>query len=349
MSVRPQLAHLTSQEVGLDPVVLRAHAKVWVRVNEAAAQDAKREARELDQATAQLRVAEARLFESELIALSSSVSPPMPKQVLSSALQDIERQLELRTSVADEVLRRDLRIWLYSLQGRLSEAGSLSIEASADPARSEYSWARELPLMSAGSILNETLERLATGESCARELYLLRAHQLAVGDDQLQAQYTRFADCLTQLMAQDHLSATPVSEPSEVKVSRKRKRSSPKLSGGYAAIMLHGTRALERGRVKQAKLYFKRASRLAPKNPDPVAQLGWCALARGQARASLKHFKTALSLRSDHADSLYGLGYAYNKLGIWDTARGHFKRYLKLYPRGAKVRIIENKLSKMPQ
>jgi tetratricopeptide (TPR) repeat protein len=113
--------------------------------------------------------------------------------------------------------------------------------------------------------------------------------------------------------------------------------------------MSQGSKALERGQVPQAQASFKRASALKPQDPNPIAQLGWCELAARNPRGALAYFKRALSVKSDYGDALYGLGYAQERMRKWAEARAHFERYLKLYPSGAKVRIIQNKLNKMPK
>lgn len=367
VSIRPQLESLTSPEVGVDPVVLRAQAKAWSRVSAAAADEAVSRfgAQDLRAVHAQLTLLEARIFETELEPLRPPSERPRlnPVASLSASEQKRSRELELTLNQAPQDLaglRRELRVWLYSLSGRYEEAAMESLQeaqASSSPLR----WTLALPALSAGDVSEQTLELLKSGSGCERALYALRATELSEGRGELLKPYQRFSDCLTQLIAQEHLSATPLTqvEPAARSTKRTDKRQRAQRgtgrvaglggAGGYESLMKQGVKALERGRVGQAEAYFKRASVLKPKDPDPISQRGWCALAKGKARSSLRHFKTALSLKSDHEDSLYGLGYAYEQLKEWEVARGHFKRYLSLYPSGSKVRIIENKLNRMPK
>ena len=111
--------------------------------------------------------------------------------------------------------------------------------------------------------------------------------------------------------------------------------------------MKSGEKALIRGRVKQAQSLFKKAQKLKPKKPTPLAQLAWCKLASHKAKAALPLFKQALALSAGHADSLYGLGYAYEKLGNKTLAIKYFNLYLSRYPKGTKVRVINNKLKRL--
>ena len=83
----------------------------------------------------------------------------------------------------------------------------------------------------------------------------------------------------------------------------------------YKYLMKSGEKARE-GEGKASPGLFKKAQKLKPKNPTPLAQLAWCKLAAHQTKAALPLFKQALALSAGHADSLYGLGYAYESWEI---------------------------------
>ncbi|MBM4290256.1 MAG: tetratricopeptide repeat protein, partial [Deltaproteobacteria bacterium] len=118
---------------------------------------------------------------------------------------------------------------------------------------------------------------------------------------------------------------------------------------GFEELMRQGEALLERGRVVAARAHFERALAARPQSADALSQLGWCELAAGHAARAQGKFRAALSATPQHADALYGLGYAAEALGDWREARRHLERYLALYPAGSKVRIVQNKLSRMPK
>ena len=353
VSVRPNVRALMAPEVGVDPAVLRAQAKAWTRVSVNAMQKVKAKASPTDvrMIHAQLTLMEAKLFEAELLRLSSGEQggPIDLSAEEQEALTSLARDLE-RASHPVEV-KAPLKVWIYTLLGRYTEASEVArsiMPSSATALR----WPLALPPLSTGWLEPEQLALLQTGEGCERGLYALRASEISQGQEGLLSAYQSFSNCLTQLIAQEDLNhqPTPLAQAKRATKKRPQSRSSTRAVGGnYQELMKLGAKALERGRVAQADGYFKRAITMKPRSPDPISQRGWCALAKGNARGSLKHFKTALSMKSDHADSIYGLGYAYEQLRNWSTARGYFERYLKLYPKGAKVRIIQNKLSRMPK
>ena len=151
----------------------------------------------------------------------------------------------------------------------------------------------------------------------------------------------------------DFLAGGP-SETSSKASSNKRKpkhktttpsKSKPPTS--YQQLMKWGETNLIRGRVNSAKTQFKRAQKLKPRRPEPLAQLAWCELAHKKTRNAISLFKRALSLNAYHADSLYGLGYAYEKIGRAESAIKYFEHYLRRYPRGSKVSVIDNKMKRL--
>jgi hypothetical protein len=127
----------------------------------------------------------------------------------------------------------------------------------------------------------------------------------------------------------------------------RRASSPPKRS--YKSLMKKGETLLIKGSVTQARRVFKEAGQLKPGAPAPIAQLGWCELAQNRLGSAIRYFQLALKKSSVHGDSLYGLGYAYERQKSWSQARAFFEKYLQRYPSGSKVRIIQNKLKKMPQ
>ena len=130
-------------------------------------------------------------------------------------------------------------------------------------------------------------------------------------------------------------------------LSSRRAVSSPKRS--YKSLMKKGEVLLIKGSVTQARRLFKEAGQLKPSDPAPIAQLGWCELAQNRLGSAIKYFQLALKKSSVHGDSLYGLGYVYERQKRWSQARAFFEKYLQRYPSGSKVRIIQNKLKRMPQ
>jgi len=350
VTIRPNLRALMTPEVGVDPVVLRAQAKAWTRVSERAVQKVKAMVSGADVRLihAQLTLIEARRFEAELLRLSSGaeVGPTERSREEQGALNALARELELASNSAE--VKAPIKVWLYTLLGRYAEAVEAIklVDPITSASASGLGWALALPALSTGWLDPEQLALLKSGEGCERGLYALRASELTEAPIGLLPVYQTFSNCLTQLIAQEDLNHQRAEPAQPKRAPKKRARGA---GGGYQELMKLGSKALERGRVAQADRYFKRASSLNPRSPDPISQRGWCALAKGNPRGSLKHFKTALSMKSDHADSMYGLGYAYEQMRRWSDARSHFERYLKRYPKGTKVRIIHNKLSRMPK
>ena len=115
------------------------------------------------------------------------------------------------------------------------------------------------------------------------------------------------------------------------------------------SLLARGEKLLTQGKVNAAQTVFERAQSAYPNSPAPVAQLGWCQLSQRKYKAAVNYFKRALSKSAHHGDSLYGLGYSYEKLGQAREARRYFESYLSRYPSGSKVRVVRNKLSRLPQ
>ena len=113
-------------------------------------------------------------------------------------------------------------------------------------------------------------------------------------------------------------------------------------------LLSHGEQLLTQGKVRAAQRVFQRAQSAYPHSPAPIAQLGWCQLSQRNYKSALNYFERALGKSAHHGDSLYGLGYSYEKLGRTSEARRYFERYLARYPSGAKVRVVRNKLSRLP-
>jgi TolA-binding protein len=115
------------------------------------------------------------------------------------------------------------------------------------------------------------------------------------------------------------------------------------------SLLARGEQLLTQGNVNAAQTVFERAQSTYPNSPAPVAQLGWCQLSQRKYKAAVSYFKRALSKSAHHGDSLYGLGYSYEKLGQAREARRYFESYLSRYPSGSKVRVVRNKLSRLPK
>ena len=131
------------------------------------------------------------------------------------------------------------------------------------------------------------------------------------------------------------------------KTKSKTKSNQSPSKNSYRLLMKRGERSLMRGRVSESKKVFQRAHKLKPNRPEPLAQLGWCEIDLKRMSNGIAYFKRALSLKSTHGDSLYGLGYAYEKIGNKSNALKYFKKYLKRYPQGSKVRVIQNKMKRL--
>ena len=77
--------------------------------------------------------------------------------------------------------------------------------------------------------------------------------------------------------------------------------------------MKEGQRHLRRSSLKTAEARFKKAAELKPKNPEPLAQLGWCQINYRRFTRAKQYFRQALALNRRHGESLYGLGYTHSK------------------------------------
>jgi len=367
VSLSLSVEELTRELSSADPAVLRAQARAWSSAS--AATLALTEQRALEDASsmsAQLERAEALRFEREVERLGSSGGKGEGPVLRAEELKPLSGALE-RLRQTDALAHRALKPWFDALSERSPQR--LEPPVGADE---PYQWTQALALISSAEpsalLSARALLRGARGEGCAPKLYGLRVEQLLGEQSELSSAYKGLSDCLTQLIVEARLSSnsSPLqvaalrdSSPRASKqralkqgVKRRAARKSgtqPSGRGSFKALMSQGAKALERGQVPQAQASFKRASALKPQDPNPIAQLGWCELAARNPRGALAYFKRALSVKSDYGDALYGLGYAQERMRKWAEARAHFERYLKLYPSGAKVRIIQNKLNKMPK
>lgn len=145
--------------------------------------------------------------------------------------------------------------------------------------------------------------------------------------------------------AQDKPSKRSRSPKAKSKSTIKRQPS--RGAQGFSSLISAGEKHLMQGKVRAAQALFRRAQELKPTSPIPTAQLGWCELSRRRYKTATQYFKRALRKSAGHGDSLYGLGYSYEKQGDAVNARRYFEDYIKRYPRGAKVKIIERKLSRL--
>ena len=128
---------------------------------------------------------------------------------------------------------------------------------------------------------------------------------------------------------------------------KSKKQPKNKAALSFRQLMKRGEASLMRGSVGQARKLFNRAKKMRPKSPDPLSQLAWCEMAHKRVSNAISLFKKALSISSRHADSLYGLGYAYEKIGNASNAVKYFEKYLKRYPSGPKVGVINNKMRRL--
>ena len=259
-----------------------------------------------------------------------------------------------RADESDEALKQNalaLTLWRVNVTEDQEELNVLRSELRAlnPQALGPRAWLLALPLLKSQqtTLLRDAYTRLSQTPQAVASLYALRAAEQLNDLTAQRDAHTRLSAHINAMSALTH----PPQKAQKAKTKRApqgpSQRRSSKPQGSYRALIKRGQRALEGGKASQARALFKKASELKPKSPEPLAQLGWCELARRAPKAALPFFKRALLLNARHGDSLYGLGYAYEQLNKSKEAQRYFERYLSLYPQGAKVRIIKNKLKRL--
>ncbi|MEE2757515.1 MAG: tetratricopeptide repeat protein [Myxococcota bacterium] len=136
-------------------------------------------------------------------------------------------------------------------------------------------------------------------------------------------------------------TGTKKAKPNSVKLAQDTGRES------YKSLMKQGSKLLENGRVRQARVKFEAAAKANPNRPSPFVQLGWCEINLQSYSRAVRQFKKALSVSPNHRDASFGLGVAYEKMGRTGQAIKVYEGYLRRHPNDRNTRKIKFRLDRL--
>ena len=133
----------------------------------------------------------------------------------------------------------------------------------------------------------------------------------------------------------------PATEPAKSAPTQKKSRTS------YRRLLRLGERALENGKLSDAKKALTEAAAIKPKAHKPRVLLGYLELNRGNLGQALRAFRAANRLKPRDRQTLLGLGSVYAKQGKKEEARKIYERYQSYFKGASDRRTIENRLEKL--
>jgi tetratricopeptide (TPR) repeat protein len=110
-------------------------------------------------------------------------------------------------------------------------------------------------------------------------------------------------------------------------------------SNRATALLRAGFKALQEGRVEQARLSCEQALKVAPRHPDALNLLGVIALKAGAPAAAVERLRQAVSVAPGHAEYQANLAYGYVALKQIPEALAAFQVAARLEPRDPELQL----------
>jgi predicted Zn finger-like uncharacterized protein len=139
-----------------------------------------------------------------------------------------------------------------------------------------------------------------------------------------------------------------IHQPLSMAIDMAATRAGKAAEGGLVDEQLASAKkALERGRVRQAKDLFEQVLEFEPRNADAVAGLGFVYLEQSNPERAASQFRRAIDLGGGDGSAYIGLGTAERQRGDAQAAYDAYDLYLGRYPRGEKASIARYQLQQL--